>query len=273
MVSQFYHKISSITFYKSLTLSVRTAMNPIKSLSIVVTALSISYSQSPQEISIPAHNSSAVIVKHAGFSLEYAEKYEQAKWVSEIVTRKNLRNPIVTRSGSSFKADPDIATGSSSPKEYVRTGYDRGHLAPAADMKWSVKSMHDCFYMSNMSPQAPSFNRGIWGKLEDAVRKWAIEKDTLYVVTGGFLHDGLKTIGGHVTVPDSFYKVILDLKHHEGIGFILRNEGSQLPIESFEVPIDSVEKYSGIDFYSSLPDSLENAIESHVDKEKWITRN
>jgi endonuclease G, mitochondrial len=132
--------------------------------------------------------------------------------------------------------------------------------------------MHDCFYMSNMSPQAPSFNRGIWGKLEEAVRKWAIEKDTFCVVTGGILHERLKTIGGHVAVPDSFYKVILDLRHHEGVGFILKNEGSKKPLDSFEVPIDSVEKYSGIDFYSTLPDSLEDAIENHVDKGRWIIK-
>jgi len=245
-------------------------MNPlVKPLSIIATVLSISYSQSPKEFSLPAHNNTAVIIHHSGFILEYAEKYEQAKWVSEILTRNHLQNPVITRSGSSFKEDPAVPTGSATPVEYKHTGYDRGHLAPAADMKWSKETMHDCFYMSNMSPQEPSFNRGIWSKLEDAVRKWGIEKDTLYVVTGGILHNGLKTIGYHIAVPDSFYKVILDLKNHEGIGFILKNEGSQLPLNSFVVPIDSVEKYSGVDFYSALPDSLEDEIESHVDREKW----
>jgi endonuclease G len=248
-------------------------MNPcVKSLKIIITALSISYSQSPEEISLPAHNNTAVIIHHSGFILEYSEKYEQAKWVSEILTRNHLQNPVVTRSGSSFKEDPAIPTGSASPAEYKHSGYDRGHLAPAADMKWSKEAMHDCFYMSNMSPQEPSFNRGIWSNLEDAVRKWGIEKDTLYVITGGIPHNGLKTIGNHVAVPDSFYKAILDLKHHEGIGFILKNEGSGLPLSAFAVPIDSVEKYSGIDFFSALPDSLEESIESHVDREKWAIR-
>jgi len=166
-----------------------------KSLAVFAAALSLSYSQSSEEISLPAHNKTAVIIKHSGFALEYSEKYEQAKWVSEILTRRHLQNPVVTRSGSSFKEDPAVPTGSAFPREYTRTGYDKGHFAPAADMKWSAKAMHDCFYMSNMSPQVPSFNRGIWGKLEDEVRKWTIEKDTLYVVSGGILHNGLKTIG------------------------------------------------------------------------------
>lgn len=244
-----------------------------KSLSIIATTISVSYSQpTPEEISIPSHDSSAVIIHHTGFSLEYDEKYEQAKWVSEILTRRNLRNPVVTRSGSSFRSDPAILTGSSSPKDYTRSGYDRGHLAPAADMKWSGKAMYDCFYMSNMSPQKPAFNRGIWSKLEDAVRKWALEKDTIYVVTGGILRNSLPAIRGNVAVPEYFYKVILDLKRHEGIGFILINKGSNKPIISFAVPIDSVEKYSGIDFYPTLDDSLEESIESRLNNKKWFSK-
>jgi endonuclease G len=222
----------------------------------------------PAQDLLPAHDSGAFIIRHAGFILDYSEKYEQSLWVYEVLTRDHLQHPAIGRSGS-FRPDPEIPSGSAHPEEYAHTGYDRGHLAPAADMKWSVESEHQCFFMSNMSPQAPAFNRGIWGKLEDAVRDWALEKDTLYVVTGGILHHGLKTIGDHVAVPDSFFKVILDLKHHEAAGFILKNEGSNQPLPHFLVPIDTVEKYSRIDFFPELPDSLENAIENHVDGEFW----
>jgi endonuclease G, mitochondrial len=221
-----------------------------------------------QNVSLPAHPSTAIIVKHNGFTLEYLPKFEQAKWVFEVLTKDHLQNPVIERSGS-FKQDLSIPGSSATPKEYSHTGYDKGHLAPAADMKWSAAAMHDCFYMSNMSPQKPSFNRGIWGKLEDEVRKWALEKDTLYVISGGILHEGLKTIGNHIAVPDSFYKVILDLKHHQGIGFVLRNEGSTLPLNSFEITIDSVESLTGIHFFPALPDDLKKKLEATIDPAKW----
>ena len=99
---------------------------------------------------------------------------------------------IVSRSDD-FRADPEIITGSAALVDYRGSGYDRGHLAPAADMKWSEEAMSESFYMSNMSPQAPGFNRGIWKSLESRVRSWAVENGTVYVVTGGILSPGLPT--------------------------------------------------------------------------------
>ena len=103
------------------------------------------------------------IVNHLGYSLSYNEKNEQASWVAYELTADQVRGTVKRK--DSFRSDPLIKTGSASLSDYKGSGYDRGHLAPAADMKWSTTAMSESFFMSNMSPQLPGFNRGIWKKL------------------------------------------------------------------------------------------------------------
>jgi endonuclease G len=165
-----------------------------------------------------------------------------------------------------------VYAGSATPDDYSRSGYDRGHLAPSADFRWDEQAQSESFFMSNMSPQTPAFNRGIWKHLEEQVRDWAKELDTVYVITGPVLSSGLQTIGSsNVAVPEYYYKVILDHKESktEAIGFILRNEGSKESLADFAVSVDSVEKITGIDFFPMLPDSIETVGESKVDLAFW----
>jgi len=171
-----------------------------------------------------------------------------------------------------FRIDPEIPTGSATPDDYKRSGYDRGHLLPAADMSWSPEAMSLTFLMSNMSPQEPSFNRGIWKKLEARVREWAVEDGLIYVVTGPVLEDGLPEIGtDRVSVPRYFYKVILDYQEPDikGIGFVMANQKSKLDIYHYAVSIDSVEKLTRLDFFPALPDEFEETIESTVNLSLW----
>ena len=175
-----------------------------------------------------------------------------------------------------FRIDYKVKTGSASLSDYKGSGYDRGHLAPAGDMKWSSTVMSESFYMSNMSPQKPGFNRGIWKKLEGSVRNWAQDNSEIYVVTGPILTGSNSAIGSNqVTIPNYYYKVILDYKEPElkGIGFILLHEKSSSLLKSFAVSIDEVERRTGIDFYHSLPDSIEEQIESSIDVSKWSFRS
>jgi endonuclease G len=93
----------------------------------------------------------------------------------------------ITKRKDNFRSDPKVKTGSAALSDYKGSGYDRGHLAPAADFKWSATAMSESFYMSNMSPQVPGFNRGIWKNIESTVRNWAVENDEIYIVTGPVL--------------------------------------------------------------------------------------
>lgn len=223
---------------------------------------------------LPAFKSGDQVIHHSGYSLLYNETYEQASWVAYELTRGET-GKLYERTDR-FIPDPKVRTGSATDSDYIGSGYDRGHLAPAADMGWSSAAMSESFYFSNMSPQSPSFNRGIWKRLEELVRTWAVEYESIYIATGPVLRPGLKSIGAnHVAVPEYYYKVILDYKAPgiRGIGFIIPNAGSDLSLKRFAVSIDSVERFTGIDFFPSLPDDQESLIEKDLCTECWIWKS
>ncbi len=144
------------------------------------------------------------IVKHTYFTISYAKEHKQAEWVYYELTPEFITG---TQSRTdNFRPDPKVTTGSAQLTDYRGSGYDRGHLLPAGDMRKSHTSMSETFYLSNMSPQVPAFNRGIWSTLESIVRNWAVE-GMVYVVTGGVLTSNKGTIGANrVTVPLYYYK-------------------------------------------------------------------
>ena len=212
------------------------------------------------------------VIKHTAFSLCYVEAYEQARWVAYKLTAEMCIGNDEERTDN-FRADKDVFTGSAIPDDYKKSGYDRGHLCPAGDMAWSEITMSESFFMSNMSPQEPKFNRGIWKTLESDVREWAKSNEEIFVVTAGVLEPGLETIGttNKVAIPKYYYKVLLDVKGPEqkAIAFVLPNRGSKESVFAYAVSIDSVEKLTNIDFFPALPDGLENNLESHFNVELW----
>lgn len=160
-----------------------------------------------------------------------------------------------------------MLTGTATAGDYAESGYDRGHLAPAADMRWSAIAMSESFYFSNICPQVPAFNRGIWKQLEDRVRNWAIENESVVIVTGPVLNPNLpKLPKSGVSIPDLFFKVVVDtnLSGLKGIGFLLPNKNKMNSLTSYIVTIDSVQKLTGLNFFYLLPDSVEKQVESVV---------
>lgn len=218
------------------------------------------------------HSADGEIIRHQHFTLSYIEKHEQAEWVAYRLTGEEVQG--VEERSDDFREDPMVKTGSATLQDYYRSGYDRGHLAPAGDMKFSEEAMSESFLMSNMSPQAPEFNRGIWRLLEEQVRRWALQNGSLYVVTGPVFNQRSRKIGENkVSVPKAYYKVLLDYTEPEikAIGFLLPNKGSDKDILTFAVPIDSVEKVTNIDFFPALPDAEENRLEMEVNVSDWIS--
>lgn len=219
---------------------------------------------------LPAPKADVQSIHHKGFSLGYAEEYEQARWVAYLMSRARLIK-VVDRADD-FRPDPSVRTGSATTADYQGSGYDCGHLAPAADMAWSVATMSESFFYSNMSPQLPGFNRGVWKRLEELFRDWAGLYDSLLVVTGPVLSPDLPSIGpNRVSVPERYYKVVVDTArtHRQGIGFLLPNASSQLPLTAFVVTIDSVERLTGLDFFHSFPDFLEKSLEHELCMSCW----
>ncbi len=214
------------------------------------------------------------IIRHEGYILSYNRKHKQAGWVAYILKKTQIGADIKTRRSNRFIPDPQLKINSTRTDDYQRTGYDRGHLASAADFSWSQKLMDESFYLTNISPQKPTFNRGIWKKLENMTREWATRFDSIYIVVGGILEDGLPTIGNNkISVPHFFYKVLLD--YHSGqeakaIGFIISQDAGDNPLMTYAVTVDSVEKVTGFDFFHQLPDSIEDKVEANKDLIWWF---
>jgi endonuclease G len=227
-----------------------------------------------ERIAIPALPEGDEVIKHSALFLCYDEKHEQAKWVAHII------HPDVATGGFSrsndFREDSLVKTGTAIKEDYWNTGYDRGHMAPSADFRWSAKALSESYYYSNMSPQKPELNRESWALLEDKLRYYVIVTgEPLFVITGPVLEAGLPTIGtiNKVSIPKLNYKIALDIsgKEKKAIGFVMKNGKNEYPTFSYAVSIDSIEKLTGIDFFPSLPDELENQLEKMTDVQAWKT--
>ena len=212
------------------------------------------------------------ILSYTGFDLAFNEQFKQAAWVAYVLTREEIESGTIERSDN-FRADRSIVSGSATPADYRGSGFDRGHLAPAGDMKWDELAMSQSFLMSNMSPQTPAFNRGIWRKLETKVRNWAIEKDSLYVITGPLFSSTDSLIGKNgVGVPGHYFKVLVDLSppNHDMIAFLLPNSSSSEELLSFAIPVDSLEKISAYDFFADAPDQeVIDWLEQRIEPGNW----
>ncbi|MAQ70157.1 MAG: DNA/RNA endonuclease [Flavobacteriales bacterium] len=216
---------------------------------------------------LPTATNNGQLVHHTYFSLSYVEKHEQPEWVFYEIKKEQILG-VVDRKNN-FRVDKAISTGSANLHDYRGSGYDRGHLAPAADFSFSNIAMSESFYMSNMSPQDPSFNRGIWKRLESLVRKWGANNN-IYVVSGPILNDCSVTIGESIVcVPKYFYKVIYDSMEQRMIAFILPNEKGEKNIQEYVCSTDYLEQITNIDFFPILEDKIEHYLESDINKEKW----
>lgn len=213
------------------------------------------------------------ILYRRGYVLGYNPDKKNADWVSYHFTDaycvKNAKR------ANDFRPDPDLPVGQRAElADYRKSGYDKGHLAPAADMARDRQTMSESFLLSNMIPQVGvGFNRGIWKKLEEKVREWVRERKNLYVLTGPIYTDpDYKTIGpDKVAVPTHFYKIIVSCTERgenlDAIAFILpnkKNPDNMLP--QFITSIDNVEELTGLDFLHDLDDATENVLEAKKSK-------
>lgn len=211
------------------------------------------------------------IVKHKYYTLAYSEENEQPAWVCYTLKKENVGGSEPR--SNNFVPDPLVSTKTADDIDYTKSGYDKGHMLPAADMSWSPEAMKETFYFSNISPQVPSFNRGAWKKLEEKVRDWAVEFDSVKVYVGPVFKDNIKKIGpDSVTVPGYYFKTILMYKNstYNGIGFIFPNKKITDAIKNYVVNIDSVEQFTGLDLYNYLSDNEESRVESGIEISHWF---
>ena len=164
-----------------------------------------------------------------------------------------------------FREDKKVSSGSAKPSDYIKSGYDRGHLCPAADMAHSAEAMEETFLMSNISPQLPAAPR----QRLPVPRDWG-EKERIYIVTGPVFKDNKGKIGRTgVTVPGFFYKVVYAPGARQMIAFVLPNTQEKRQLRDYAVTVDSVERLTNIDFFPQLSDTLENRLEAAVNYDSW----
>lgn len=209
------------------------------------------------------------LIKRKYYQLSYSNTHEQAEWVFYRLTAKMLKGTVDR--ADNFLDDPLVINKSATTSDYTNTGFDRGHLIPAADMKISLQAMQDTFYMSNISPQRPKFNRVIWKKLETKVREYAQLKESIYIITGPVLEKGLALMKNGISIPESFFKIIIAKTNrgYETIAYLIPNQETKKELSEFVVSIDELEEKTQIDFLKALPDQLESRIEANQINGQW----
>ncbi len=202
--------------------------------------------------------------------LSYNEPYEQAEWVFYKLQKDHLTYD--DRERPHFIEDPKVKTKSADWRNYRGSGYDRGHLCPAGDRRFSEYAYNETFYTSNIVPQDRDFNAGIWNRLEQQVRSWCKKYGELTIITGGILEEGLEEIGQEdVDVPKAFYKIVVRENNHASkiVAFIIPHRESTLPLNAFLVPIDEIERRTGIDFFEKKPSTWQETFETEVKSKGW----
>ena len=210
------------------------------------------------------------VIEHTGYRVSYNQTWCIPNWVAYELTRTEVAGQFPRR--GSFCPDPKVIGYTAVTSDYTKSGWDRGHMAPAADMKWSEEVMLESFYLSNICTQNSGLNGGLWLSLEERARYWANKDSSIYIVCGPIMSDVYETIGANgVAIPKGFFKVVCKkIKGaYVGIGFIFPNENCSGDIFDFACTIDRVEDITGHDFFYILPDNVENAIERSFNLKDW----
>ena len=211
------------------------------------------------------------ILKRVAYTSSYNSDLRIPNWVAWQLTGAHTGGKN-KRAGVKFQEDTDVPLPRAVDFDYVRSGYDRGHLCPSADNRWDAIAQEQSFLLTNVCPQDHNLNVGDWHELENLCRKWAKTYGSIYVVAGPVLFKGKhKTIGKNkVTVPEAFFKVVLCMEGKpKAIGFVYRNESGNRPKSYYVNTIDDVERITGIDFFPALPDNVENEVEATSSLEAW----
>ncbi|MDE6648932.1 MAG: DNA/RNA non-specific endonuclease [Muribaculaceae bacterium] len=215
-------------------------------------------------------NVASVVKEYEGFTVNFNPENKTPNYVAWIL-QGNETEGASARSNK-FWTDSELK-GCPDTRDYSRSGYDRGHMCPAGEQKWSEEAMHHSFVMANICPQSHELNTGAWKTLEDKERLWA-KRDSAIVIVAGPIYDSsdTKTIGHNkVRVPSAFFKVLLApyAKPMRSIGFVYPNMKCDGNMQAYAVSVDDVEEMTGWDFFAALPDDIETDIESIVSFKDW----
>ncbi len=210
-------------------------------------------------------------LQRKGYNVSYNKGLRIPNWVQWTLTADHTYGRY-KRKGQAFHEDEDVPSPRATHYDYMRSGYDRGHMCPSGDNKWDPKAQEESFLLTNICPQNHNLNTGDWNDLEIQCRQWAKRYGKIYIVCGPVLYNQKhKTIGrNHVTVPEAFFKVVLRLgKNPACIGFIYRNKGGHRPQGDYVNTLKEVERITKLHFFNGLGADIRAQIENHADINDW----
>lgn len=235
------------------------------------------------------------VLRRIPYTISYNSETKNPNWVAWHLTSEHTEGPY-NRKGVPYYDDSGNAIGIasftydvvygdyfvdrevSSPRQEHSdwkehpSNIDHGHMCPAADCKWSKEAINQSFLLTNMCPQDHELNGGDWETLEDKCRKWAKKYGDIYIVAGPIFYNGIKNTFGanRIAIPDAFFKVVLCTKGTpKALGFIYSNNAEKQPMNQTVCSVDEVERVTNIDFFSSLPDEVEETVESSFNLRNW----
>ena len=234
---------------------------------------SVSHYDGLEEVIIPA-GLAQQIKEYTGFTVCFNKDNHTPNYVAWELLGTEVTN-LVDRSDN-FWQDTEIE-GCPAHRDYTGSGYDRGHMCPAADQKWSEEAMNDCFVMANMCPQDHQLNAGAWETLESKERTWAKRDSAIMIIAGPIYEEtDTKRLGSiGVRVPSSYFKALLApyVDSPRAIAFVYPNSPAPGNMKDYAMTVDQLEEILGYDLFSALPDDLENKIESEFSFTEWNSSN
>lgn len=214
-------------------------------------------------IEVPAFAADEDVVEHEGYVASYNHTTLISNWVAWQLTASEISDAYNFQ--CSFSMDPTVAAPKATREDYSGSGWDKGHMAPRADMKWSAKALEQSYFFTNICPQDHLMNSGAWRKIEELTRRLARRYGAVYVVCGPVVGEGrYGTIGGGgVQVPDAYFKA-LAVKDEAGfhtVGFLVENNPQNGSPRSYAVSVDSVETVICRNLFPSLPEEAEQTFD------------
>lgn len=215
-------------------------------------------------LEIPAINADDEILRYEGFVLSYDTKALIPKWVAYELTAEKVAGTEPRANG--FSMDPSYRKKQAMREDYSNSGWDKGHMAPAADMRWSRTAMKESFYLTNICPQDHELNGHDWNTLEKNIRNLAVEYGKVWIVCGPIIGENrYGTIGrNRVIVPDAFFKAILvkDGNAYRSAAYVMDNRSGHHSMKSYSMSVDELEKITGLDFFCSLDEDAQKIAEA-----------
>lgn len=224
-------------------------------------------------LELPAIKPGEMTTSHLGYTSSFNTSLMIPNWVAYELTAEETRGVVRRPSNSPFQPDPDYRGRQPDRSDYSHSGWDKGHLAPCADMKWSEQAMFESFFFTNVCPQNHDFNEKDWQRLEDRARAIARKKGSVYIVCGPIVttNEYGRLGKNQVTIPDFFFKAFLckDATGFHSIAYVMPNQYTGRPVNDFAMSVNELERILDLDLFAHLNDKIEETVEAQLNPEEW----